>query len=194
MRRSQVVSTTLIVVAVVVSACGGSATASSGSGGDGATAAPPASTEGVPPTDPGTVEVPSAPAEPVDNGPDASTADVCGLVTTDEIGAIFGLSGVTQELFAGPPDTCDYRHDGTAFVAMVLIPLNAALGFAAYAGEVGAEPISGVGDEAVFSPTTQLLIFRKGDSVVSIAVFGGAAGNDPMDKLKQVGTIAAGRL
>jgi hypothetical protein len=134
------------------------------------------------------VELPSVPTGGGAGG------DVCGLVTPDEMGSIFGVSGITQEVFAGPPDTCQYAYDNTGFVAMVLIPTGGRATWTAYSYEEGAVPISGLGDEALYSPTTELVIIRKGDAVVSIALFEPPNGGDKQDLLTQIGKIAAGRM
>lgn len=187
-----------LVLEVGVAACGGGATATTAPGG-GAASGPPSATEPAQASVPAATDaggVPTAPTVPsVDPGGGGTTTDVCGLVTVAEMESVFGISGVTQQLFAGPPDTCDFRRDEAAFVAMVLIPTGGIASFSAYAYEQGAEPISGLGDEALYSPSTQLVIIRKGDAVVSIAVFDSSLDDATrLERLKAVGTIAAGRM
>jgi hypothetical protein len=119
----------LAALILVLAACGGGGAAGAPSASTAATA--PAGSTVAP--DPGastgggsvaggaesaeTFAAPSA-AEPAPGG--GSIADVCALVTGDELTAIFGTA-VTTEVFAGPPDTCQVGStDGAGLAAFVL--------------------------------------------------------------------------
>lgn len=188
----------LLLAALFIAACGGGGAASPGGG------ASPASGGAADPTATADASTPSEaaatgdPAEPPASEPAAgggTASDTCGLVTVAEMEALFGVTGVTQELFAGPPDTCDYQRDSAPFVAMVLTPQASSFIFDAMAAEPGAQPIAGLGDRAVYSPQQLLLVIEKGGSLLSIAILDESRSEaERLELMQQIGATATGRM
>ena len=184
----------LLAGSVLVAACGGGTASMSPDGigavpgqtdvGDGGTSSPaPTTAEGTTPTE--------APAD----GGGSAAGDVCALVTPEEMAGVFGVPAVTQELFAGPPDTCDYQVDGAPQAALVLTTTGALPVFDAMAADPGAQTIPGLGDRAVYSPSSLILLILKGDRLLTIAVLDES--NDEaarLESMKAIGAIAAGRM
>jgi hypothetical protein len=181
---------TLAVMTMLAAACGG------GGSGDGASADP--SGGAVQSVDPGASAGASQPAasEPVASEPAAGGGgDVCGLVTIAEVEGVFGVSGVTQGLFVGPPDTCDYQLDGAPFAAVVLTTIGATSIFDAIAGDAASESVSGLGDRALYNSQTLNFLIQKGDRLLSISTFDPSKTDaERFELMKQMGAIADDRM
>lgn len=186
----------MLLVASLIAACGGgratptpAAAASDGSGG--------LATEEPQDTDtPGGTKAPAATSDPgTEPGDGPTAADTCGLVTVAEMEGLFGVSGVVQELFPGPPDTCDYQLDSAPFVAMTLTPDAAPFLFEAMAGDAASTMIDGIGDRALYNSQHLLLLVEKGDAILSIAILDESRTEEERAELmEQIGAIAAGRM
>lgn len=200
-RRFVPVLTTLVLV---LAACGGGGSGAAPTGASGPTDAP-AQTQAA---DPGQSEAPAGAApvasadtalvsEPPSGGGPA--ADVCALVTGDELATILGTPVKTQ-VFAGPPDTCDIQStDGAPLAAFVLTNISgvsASAVYDAFAGSPTAEAISGIGEKAAYDPSQGALITIKNGAVLTIAVFDDGTANEAarLELMKQIGSIAAGRM
>ena len=185
-----------IMVALTLAACGG--------GGGSATTAPTgaavtsgptqATTTDAPTTDAPATGAPAATDAPAGGG--GSAADVCGLVTADELASILDVSSVVLTVFQGPPDTCQIASgDDAPLAATVLTVSGGAITFGFIKAGSGVQEVPGLGDEAIYIPDSLLLVVRKGDSMVSIAVFDdGRSESERLELMKQIGTIAAGRM
>ena len=109
--------------------------------------------------------------------------------------AIFGVSGVTQELLPGPPDTCDYQLDGAPFAATVWTEGVQPYVYDAMAADGTSTSIPGIGDKAVYSEAMRLLVFQKGDSLYTVAVFDESKTDEQkVELMKAIATKAAERL
>ena len=197
----------LLALALGLAACGGASSASTGAAAP--TAAPTtAATAGGVATDPGggpssnapdPVGSPSSAPAPTDGA--ASSAPgalgkVCDLVTTDEMASALGTGTMTQSYFPGPPDTCDYRVDGTPMAALVL--LDAGNGGGMIYDTMKADPdskeIAGIGDRALFSSSTGTFLVLKGDRLVTITLTASLDDAARLEAFKRIATSAAGRL
>jgi hypothetical protein len=138
-------------------------------------------------------------AEPAPGG--GSIADVCALVTNDELAGILGTA-VTTEVFAGPPDTCQVGStDGAGLAAFVLTDMtgvSASLVYDSYAGSPTATEIGGIGEKAAYDPSQGSLVVLKSGAVLAVSVFDDGSGSTDeaarLDQMKKIGTIAAGRM
>ena len=183
---------TMGLALVVVIGCGGSGgtpgpaatTASSGTTAtSGATAGPGATASAAA----------AATDQPSADGGGGATG-VCALVTADELAGILGVP-VTTRVLAGPPDTCDIQADGAPIAAFVLTPSGGGAVYSAYAADPAATTIPGMGDKAAYSPTAQLLVILKGDTLLSMAAFDpDKTPEERLELLKKIGAIAAGRM
>lgn len=187
----------IVVVAAMLlalAACGGGGAGDGGSatdaGGGAASVEPGAPASEAPPV----TSLPAMSLPALESG-DPSTADVCGLVTVDEMGGLFGVSGVTQGFFAGPPDTCDYQLDGAPFVAMVLTPTGAGFVFDALAADGASELKSGIGDRALYNSQQLAFLVQKGDRLLAISTFDMTRTDEERATiLEEIAKIAAGRM
>lgn len=161
----------ILGIAVLAAACGAgtSPTPSGGAGsatpataGQGTSQAPVG--EG-PATQAATATPPTA-TSPAGGGVSA----VCDLVTAAELETILGLSPVVTEVIAGPPDTCDVQVDSAPTAAFVLTNTNGKMIYDVLAAGADAQMLDGIGDGAFYSAETQLVVFKKGDAMVSVAV------------------------
>lgn len=180
-------------VAILVVACGGGGSDTS----TGASADPGTATE-----DPGTVstEAPPAPSVPDVSLPpqvsgDPATADVCGLVTIAEMEQLFGVSGVTQGFFAGPPDTCDYQLDSAPFAAINLNTVGSDFIFDAVAADTNTRLVAGIGDRALYNSQQLVFLVQKGDNLIAISAFDPERTDEERAaRLEEMAKLAAGRM
>lgn len=190
----------LTVLVLLVAACG------SGTSGT-ASAAPASSAAAAGESQAVASEAPAAgaPSEaapttaPVTGG--GAAADVCALVTPDELGGILGKP-VKSAVIAGPPDTCDIQStDGAPLAAFVLTKMGgvaASAVYNAYASAPGASTIAGIGEQAAYDPSQGTLLILKNGAVLSVAVFDDGSGSPDaaarLELMKKIGSIAAGRM
>ncbi len=192
-----------LAVLLVVAACGGGAGPASGGASEapgvtepagGAPSAEASSDAGAPSVEASTAASPAGGG----GGGGGTASDACGLATPEEIGAVFGVTGVTSQLIDGFPPTCDIQLDSAPFMAIVLVDDAASAGpiYDAWAADPAATPISGVGDRAVFAPSNVLLVVQRGDRVASLALFddGTTTEDERIALLTEVAKVAAGRL
>lgn len=178
---------------VVVAGCGGSSSTATPVGGT-PSVAPTATTgtEGTPPPDGG-----SATPMPTTGGGGGGggVADVCALVTPAELETIFGFSPIKTQVLAGPPDTCDVQYQDAPIAAWVYTSAQGKFAFEAIASNSEASQVSGIGDRAVYLPSSQLLIVLKGDATTSISVYDSSRPEADWEKLREsIAKIAAGRM
>ena len=118
----------------------------------------------------------------------------CDLVTADELATALGLSStVTPDpnISGSNADVnyCIYRASGAEVLGTSYRKSGGGPVFDAYKSNAGVQPVSGLGDEAIWDPTQKTLFILKGASLYSID-----GGSTPLDRLKAVGAIAVGRL
>lgn len=124
-------------------------------------------------------------------------SDACGLITTDEVASVLGVSGTNADPTPGTTNSyCHYTAtDLSASVFTAMITADAGVAFGVYENEAGATKVSGIGDKAVYSPSTATLFILKGSHLAGITAGTGAMSEEERLALeKQLGTIAAGRL
>jgi hypothetical protein len=189
----------ILIGLVLVAACGGSA------------ATTPSQTEAVQPVasngdagGPPTAEASVAPsaAEPAAAGGGGGVADVCALVTNDELASVFGQA-TTTEVFVGPPDTCQVgTTDGAGLAAFVLARgmggVSASFVYDSFASSPTATEIGGIGEKAAYDSSQGALVVLKNDAVLTVSVFDDGSGSTDeasrLDQMKQIGSAAAGRM
>lgn len=173
----------------------------------GACASTPTPTTGAPaPTTDaggGGTEVSAAPtAAGEGGGGSGGDLDAC-TNTVEEVSAAFGVK-VTEALNTVSVDnaSCLYYTDKAAFESAMATVLQrvslATMVFDAYAADDSAEPVSGIGDRAVWFADNKSFIILKGDKVLSMsASFSGPAGDDEAAVrkiLEGLGRLAADRF
>lgn len=157
----------LAFVASFVTACGG--------GGGGATQAPATGGATAAPGDTGSpatqAPLPTAGSVPTSNG-GGTAATACELLTPADAATALGTGELAQTGGELAGQTfCDYR-DGTG--ASVLTTYMQATGatqlWPIYEGSLVTDPVSGLGDKAMFEPSTKLLLVLKGDAFFNVFV------------------------
>jgi hypothetical protein len=158
---------TILGIAIVVAACGAGSGATSSVG---ARSVPPAASQAPAEGSPAAQPPAATPTAAATQAAGGGSGTVCDLVTAAELEAILGLSPVVTQVIAGPPDTCDIQVDNAPTAAMVLTTTNGKMVFDLLAAGADAQKLDGIGDGAFYSSATQLVVFKKGDAMVSVAV------------------------
>jgi hypothetical protein len=125
----------------------------------------------------------------------APPADACSLLTSAKVSAVLGVSvGTGEKLVPNSAAVCGWQVAGEKSIdrKRVVLSIYTQMGSRTPIQRfntaktpiqgVTKEPISGVGDEAIFATTPGLgtgLIFRKADSAFDLRVYG-----FPVDQLK----------
>jgi hypothetical protein len=145
---------------------------------------------------PGTSQAASQSSGPgASQGGGGGTSNACDLITAAEAASVTGVASTTAQGSGDDPFYCSYISDGQPVVLTSLISTGADSIYATYAAEQGATLVSGIGDKAVFSPSTFSLYIVKGGRLMGISAGTGSLTQDQrLDLEKQLGTIAAGRL
>jgi hypothetical protein len=189
-----------VSVLALVAACGGS-------GSTGTSTAPAAASTTATTIDPGTIGAsPDAPANEASSAVvteppsgDGTVGSVCELVTEEELAEILGMQ-VNTTVFAGPPDTCDVQStDNAALAAFVLTNMggvSASAVYDAFASDPGSSEIPGIGEKAAYNPNQAVLVILNNGAVLTVAVFDDGTMDEAarVELMKQIGTIAAGRM
>jgi hypothetical protein len=179
------------MVGVIVAGCGGggspapSAAASSGGGGS---AVPSAGGEASAGGEPSAAESPGP-----SSGGGGTAGSVCDLVPDDRLAQILGVPSVTTDVIPGPPDNCDIQSNGAPLAAITWMQQGGGIAFDVYASGSGVTQIPGIGDAAIHDPSSELVIVKKGDQTVSIAVFddGSKPAEERLEAQKQIAEAAA---
>jgi hypothetical protein len=186
----------LLVSALVLAACGSAAP----SGAD----TPATPTADAPATDaPTDAPAPTDAAEPSPGatqgggGGGGGAASACELATPEEVGNVLGASGVTVTMDSpGTPSFCIYSDaSGAAIASTSLTAEGGGAAFGLWKSGAGVETVDGLGDDAVFDPSTASLLVLMGDAILSIAAGEGTA--DEAQRLawaRAIADLALGRM
>lgn len=196
MRLSRVVPA--LAILLLVAACGGS-TAGSPTAATSGPAASPVSGASSTASPAASAAVQTAePSAAVGGGSSGggTAAGVCGLVTSEELAAIFGVASVKTTVIAGPPDNCIVESgDGDPLTAWSLMTAQASTVFGAMTTDPSTIEVPGIGDKAAIVQNTGLLVL-KGNSLFTVTISGGAdmSEEEGIDASKKIAAFAAGRL
>jgi len=191
LKRSAFVLAALLSLA----ACGGGSTNPTGSpasAGSTQTVVSGEPSSGSPTDEPG-----ATPAETTTGGGGGGGApDACALVTADEAAGILGIEGVTTELTPGDFSYCFYSDAaGDLIAASSYTARGGHAAFDIWKAGAGVQEIDGIGDDAVFDPSSATLFVSKSDALLGMTA---GIGTDPeaqrLDWARQFGQIAAGRM
>jgi hypothetical protein len=183
-----------LALAFATAACGGGS-ASNGPGGSAPASDTPASAG--PTTDPGTpTEGPEA-TPAASQGGGGTATDACALITAEEAGTTLGADGETIGMSTpGEVSYCIYADaSGASNLATSWMQRGGSGSFSLWKSGAGVQQVDGLGDDAVFDPSTASLIVLKGDGIISIAA--GDGSDDEAQRLawaKTLAGIALGRM
>ena len=169
--------TAALTVALLLAACGGGSAATSGPGGTTAATDTPASqaasdAPGATPTE-GAV---ATPAESSASGGSVFSGEACDLLTPADVDTTLGVTGTTVGMSTpGDVSFCIYQAaDGSSNVATSLMKQGGTGAFAIWKSGAGVQDVDGVGDDAVFDPSSSALVVLKGDAVLSVTAGDGS--------------------
>lgn len=183
------------ILALALAACGGGGATTSPAGPDGTAAASDAPASQAATEEPG--------GEPTDgpaatqNGGGGDAGEACDLASPDEVGGVVGESGMTIGMNTpGDVSYCIYQTAaGDAFVATSWMKRGGGGSFSIWKSGAGVEDVDGLGDDAVFDPSSATLLVLQGDAIVSITAGDGTVAEDQrLDWSKAIAEIALGRL
>lgn len=181
-------------VALLLAACGGAATAPATAPAAASPVQPEASAA---PSSAVATEGPVAtPAESSGGGVVGAQTDACALVSADEAGGILGATGATAELTPGDFSYCMYRTaTGDIIAATSFTARGGRDVFKAWDSGSGVQPVDGIGDDAVFDPSSATLFVIKGEAIYGVTA---GIGSDPeaqrLEWAKAFAALAAGRI
>ena len=181
-----------LALALAIAACGGSGATNAPNASSSATDTPPPSqAPGASPTD-----APEAtPGETQSGG--GITADACDLASPDEVGGVVDQDGLTIGMNTpGDVSYCIYQTAaGDAYVATTLMKRGGSGAFSIWKSGAGVQEVDGLGDDAVFDPSSATLLVLKGDAIFSVTAGDGSVGESQrLDWSKGIAEIALGHM
>lgn len=159
----------LIGATLLIAACGGGTSPTQAPAaqtqGPGSATQAPAATEG-----PGAAT--QAPAATVSGGGGGGTASAaCDLITPEEAAGILDSGALTTTGGEVAGQTyCDYRTADGQTVLTTYMQANAAQLWSVYESSLQTDPVSGIGDKAMFEASTKLLLVLKGSTFFNVFV------------------------
>ncbi len=186
----------LAAVSVLAVACGGGGAASAGPTGADTSSQPTQAASSDLAGSQGPTDAPGKTAGPTQGGGGVGDADACSLLTATEAGSTLGKTGVTTDLTPGAFSYCMYRDpSGDILAASAYTARGGRASFDIWKASSGVQAVSGVGDEAVFDPSTATVFVIKGDALYSVTA---GIGSDVEADRRAWGTalakIAVGRI
>lgn len=186
------IAATSLLALLFVAACGGGA--SSPPGDDTQPTDPPASqaaTDGAPTDGPD-----ATPGETPTGGGGSTAGSACELATADEIGAVVGATLSVSMDSPGDVSYCIYGDSaGSGLVATSLMARGGSAAFGIWKTGAGVQQVDGLGDDAVFDPSTATLLVLKGDAVFTVTAGEGTeAEAQRLSWSEAIAEIAIGRM
>lgn len=140
-----------------------------------------------------------SPTEEATQRPTASPfAGACLLATSEEAeqaASIIGVGALQTESGTGNETTCAYSDGGGTVLRLTWTKAGADAALAAVRATPGVEVVSGLGDEALYEPSTHTLHVRVGDAVVAIVASpAGATSAQRREAAEAIGALVAGRI
>lgn len=178
-------------IALAVAACGGTAATTGPGGSSAASDAPTSEAPGATPT-----TAPEATPGETQSGGTAS-GDACDLASPDEVGGVVGEDGLVVGMNTpGDVSYCIYNTGaGDAFVATSWMKRGGSGSFSIWKSGAGVQEVDGLGDDAVFDPSSATLLVLKGDAIFSVTAGDGSVGESQrLDWSKGIAEIAIGRM
>lgn len=179
---------------LVLAACGGGSGTPTGAASAGPTqaAGDPTEPSGGEPTD-----APDDTAAPTTGGGGGTTSTACQLVTAEEAGGVLGQTGLTISMDSpGEVSYCIYSDSaGAAVIASSLMSRGGSATFSIWKAGAGVQEVDGLGDDAVFDPSSATLLVLKGEAIFSVTAGDGTqAEAQRIEWAKALAEIAIGRL
>jgi hypothetical protein len=106
--------------------------------------------------------------------PVIAATNACDLLSADEAAGVIGKGPMTVQPSSSTPQFCSYAvtSSGEVLVSVYLDAKGGRSAWNTFTGSLSTEPVSGLGDQALFEPSTGILFALKGDSLLNVNVFG----------------------
>ena len=154
----------MALVGMLAAACGGTPAATQAPGAATQDPAVPATMapQGTPTTAP--VET-----QPGGGGGGGTAETACDLLTAEEAATNLGTGALTAtpDELAGQT-FCDYRLASAESVLTTYMQTGGAQMWSVFESSLTTDPVSGLGDKAMFEPSTKLLFVLKGDTLFNV--------------------------
>ena len=136
------------------------------------------------------------PAPPTNTKPaeTVSSIDPCSLLTKEEIGSVLGQEVSEAKVRSSPRPNCQYSVGDGSVTVFVFTDATAAGGFQAgkTMQDAHTEVVSGVGNEAYWSPDIKTLNVLKGNIYFTVQFYGVSSGSK--ETMKALAQKASTRL
>ena len=177
---------------VMLAACGGATASQAPTGatsGTDPTTAPGAPTEGA--TQPAAATV-----GPVVTPGGGAAVEACGLITGAEAATALGTAELTSVGGAvGPQTYCDYRTASGEAVFTTYMQPGAEQLWGVFESSLTTDPVSGIGDKAMFEPSTKILFVLKSGTFFNVYVATvGLSEAEALEQAKKLAQVMVGRL
>jgi hypothetical protein len=109
--------------------------------------------------------------------PVLSAATACDLLSADEAAEVLGVGPMEAQGNEFTAQFCTYAvtSSGEVVLSTYLDPKGGLAAWDGFAGSLTTDPVDGLGDRAMFEPSTGILFVLKGDSIINVNVFGKGA-------------------
>jgi hypothetical protein len=106
--------------------------------------------------------------------PLVSAKTACDLLSGAEAAGVVGKGPMEAKPNASTPQFCTYAlsSSGEELLSVYLDAKGGRTAWDSFTGSLSTEPVSGLGDQALFESSTGILFVLKGDSVVNVNVYG----------------------
>ena len=106
--------------------------------------------------------------------PIISAETACDLLSADEAASVLAKGPMSAQGNQFTPQFCTYAivSSGEVVLSTFFQPKGGAATFAGIEGSGTTDPVSGLGDKAMFEPGTGILFVLKGDTLLNVNVFG----------------------
>ena len=123
-----------------------------------------------------------------------SSIDPCSLITKEEVGTVLGQEVSEAKVRSSPRPNCQYSVGEGSVTVFVFTDATAAGGFQAgkTMQDAHTEVVSGIGDEAYWSPDIKTLNVLKGNIYFTVQFYGVSSGSK--ETMKALAQKAASRL
>ena len=106
--------------------------------------------------------------------PVISTEAACDLLSAEDAAGIIGKGPMTAQANEFAKQFCTYTvtSSGEVVLSTYLDPKGGQAGWDGFAASLTTEPVTGLGEKAMFEPSTGILFVLQGDSILNANVFG----------------------
>jgi len=114
------------------------------------------------------------PGVQISAAPVVSAKSACDLLTGAEAAGVMGKGPMVAKPNASTPQFCTYAlsSSGEELLSVYLDAKGGRAAWTSFTASLATEPVSGLGDQALFESSTGILFALKGDSILNVNVYG----------------------